>query len=164
MSSDTIHNRTVDLERLERPNWSPQEAANARRVAEFIQLLMNDHDFDAIRSGFGVGAYVQHNHGIADGIEGVLATVGNLTKRFPEYGYDVKHIAVDGDVVIIHSHATLRASHRGNVHKGFNIIDRWRVVDGDLVEHWDAIQPIDLFARIYTLVSGGRVRNTNGTY
>ena len=76
----------------------------------------------------------------------------------------MKHVLVDDDIVTIHSHATLRSSHRGNVRKGFNITDRWRVADGELVEHWDSIQPIDLFGRLYTLTSGGRVRNTNGSY
>ncbi len=155
---------TIELSELQRPTWSPEEEANAALVADFVGLLMNEHDFDEVRRRFGSGDYVQHNHGIADGIEGVLETIGDLVKRFPDYGYDVKHIAVDGDMVILHSHATLRKAHRGNPRKGFNITDRWRVVDGELVEHWDSIQPIDLFGRFYTLMTGGKVRNDNGTY
>ncbi|MDJ0770115.1 MAG: nuclear transport factor 2 family protein [Ilumatobacter sp.] len=155
---------TIDLNDLGRTGWTPEEQANAALVAEFVRLLMNEHDFEAVRDRFGSGAYLQHNHGIADGIEGVLETIGRLVKRFPDYAYDVKHILVDGDIVTFHSHATLRRSHRGNPRKGFNITDRWRVVEGNIVEHWDSIQPIDLFARFYILVSGGRVRNDNGTY
>ena len=94
----------------------------------------------------------------------MVETVSGLVKRFPDYAYDVKHILVDGDIVILHSHATLRKSHRGNQRKGFNITDRWRVADGAIVEHWDSVQPIDLFGRIYALVTGGKVRNDNGTY
>ena len=155
---------SIEVEHLRRPTWSPEDHANAELVADFVRLLMNEHDFDAVRERYGSGAYVQHNHGIADGLEGVLRTVGDLVSRFPDYGYDVKHILVDGDIVTFHSHATLKASHRGNPRKGFNITDRWRVADGEIVEHWDSIQPIDLFARLYTLVSGGKVRNDNGTY
>ncbi len=155
---------TIELDDLQRTTWSAEERANAAVVADFVRLLMNEHDFDAVRAQHGSGDYVQHNHGIADGIEGVLQTVGELVKRFPDYTYDVKHILVDGDIVTFHSHATLRRSHRGNPRKGFNITDRWRVVDGKIVEHWDSIQPIDLFGRFYMLVSGGRVRNDNGTY
>ncbi|MEM9466883.1 MAG: nuclear transport factor 2 family protein [Actinomycetota bacterium] len=155
---------TVELDALSRPNWTPEEAANAALVADFVRLLMNEHDFDAVRRLYGNDAYVQHNHGISEGIEGVITTVSDLVKRFPEYSYDVKHIHVDGDIVIFHSHATLRAKHRGDDRKGFNIIDRWRIVDGTIVEHWDAIQPIDRFARVYTLMAGGKVRNDNGTY
>ncbi len=155
---------TIELEELGRASWSTEEARNAALVADFVGLLMNTHDFEALRRRFGSSIYTQHNHGIADGLEGVIDTVGDLVKRFPDYGYDVKHILVDGDTVIFHSHATLRKSHRGNARKGFNITDRWRVVDGEIVEHWDSIQPMDLFARFYALVSGSRVRNGNGTY
>lgn len=155
---------TIQLQELHRPTWTPDEARNAELVAEFVRLLMNEHDFDALRTRFGASDYRQHNHGIADGLEGVLSTVGDLVKRFPEYSYDVKGIYVDGDMVIFHSHATLRASHRGNDRKGFNITDRWRVADGEIVEHWDSVQPIDRFGRVYALLTGGKVRNANGSY
>ncbi|MEM9874560.1 MAG: nuclear transport factor 2 family protein [Myxococcota bacterium] len=155
---------SIDHQRLRRPNWTEQEANNAALVTDFVRLLMNEHDFAAVRARYGHGAYVQHNHGIADGIEGVIETVSDLVKRFPDYAYDVKHIVVDGDLVVFHSHATLRSSHRGNARKGFNIMDRWRIQDGAIVEHWDAIQPIDAFGRMYALLVGGTVRNDNGTY
>ena len=154
----------IDLDDHRRAGWSPDEEANAALVTEFVQLLMNEHDFEAVRARYGSSNYLQHNHGIADGIEGVLETIGGLVKRFPDYAYDVKHSFVDGDIVTLHSQATLRKSHRGNPRKGFNITDRWRVVDGEIVEHWDSVQPIDLFGRLYALVSGGTVRNDNGTY
>lgn len=154
----------IELDDLRRPTWTPEETANAELVAEFVRLLMNEHDFEAVRERFGSGDYIQHNPIIADGIEGVIKTVGDLTKRFPEYAYDVKHILVDDDIVTTHSHATLRKSHRGNVRKGFNITDRWRVVNGELVEHWDSIQALDRFGRMYALLAGGKVRNDNGSF
>ncbi|MEM1413395.1 MAG: nuclear transport factor 2 family protein [Myxococcota bacterium] len=156
--------RNVDLDSLARPHWTDQERANAALAADFVRLLMNEHDFDAVRERFGEGSYVQHNHGIADGLEGVLATIQNLIKRFPEYGYDVKTVLVDGDTVVFHSHATLRGAHVGDDRRGFNITDRWRVEEGKLVEHWDSIQPMDRFGRFYALLTGGTVRNANGTY
>ncbi len=154
----------LELDGLQRDTWSAEEAADVALVADFVRLLMNEHAFDELRKRFDAGAYRQHNHGIADGLDGVISTVGDLVKRFPEYSYDVKTITADGDLVTFHSHATLRAAHRGDDRKGFNIIDRWRVVDGQIVEHWDAVQPIDRFGRLYALLTGGRVRNSNGTY
>jgi predicted SnoaL-like aldol condensation-catalyzing enzyme len=154
----------VEIEPFVRAHWTPEETAHATLVAEFVTMLMNAHDFDGVRSRFGNDAYVQHNHGIADGIEGLIETLTDLTKRFPEYGYDVKSINVDGDIVVFHSHATLKAAHRGNGRKGFNITDRWRIADGLIVEHWDSIQPMDRFARLYALMVGGKVRNANGSY
>ena len=155
---------TIELDAHTRTNWTPEEIANAELVTGFVRALMNDHDFDTVRDVYGNDAYVQHNHGIVDGIDGVITTVSDLVKRFPEYSYDVKHVHVDDDIVIFHSHATLKAKHRGDDRKGFNIIDRWRIADGRIVEHWDAIQPIDRFGRLYALMVGGKVRNANGTY
>jgi len=154
----------IDLRDLRRPTWTPEEAANAELVMDFVRLLMNEHEFDAVRERFGSGSYVQHNHSIADGIEGVIATVSGFVRRFPDYAYDMKSVLVDDDMVVLHSHVTLRDSHRGNPRKGVNIMDRWRVEDGRLVEHWDAVQALDLFGRLHTLLAGGTVRNEHGSF
>ncbi|MEM8902616.1 MAG: nuclear transport factor 2 family protein [Actinomycetota bacterium] len=151
-------------ELLDRDHWTPEEQANARLVAEFVQLLMNDHDLEAVRERFSDGAYTQHNRTMTDGLEGVLAYVGRTAKRYPEFGYDVRRVLADGDHVVIHSHVTLKAGHRGNDRKGLNITDTWRVVDGRLVEHWDSVEPIDLPMRLLGLLTGGRFRNTNGVF
>ncbi|MEM1378304.1 MAG: ester cyclase [Pseudomonadota bacterium] len=145
-------------------HWTQQEKDNVATVLDFFQYIMNEHDFDYTLSTYGGGSYLQHNRGISDGVAGVVGYVKTLTKRFPEYGYDVKMAFADGDYVVVHSHATLRASHRGNERKGFIITDTFRLKDGKLAEHWDAIQPIDLFARFVVLMNGGTVANSNATF
>lgn len=154
----------IDFASLKKEHWSAQEVATAKLVTEFVQQLMNNHDFDLIVKKYGGSPYVQHNRGIPDGITGVVNTIRQLTKRFPDYTYDVKHLFVDGDYVSLHSHATVNKKHRGNDKKGFNIIDTWRVKDGKIIEHWDAVQPIDGFMRFYTWLTGGSIRNTNGVF
>ena len=155
---------TIDLERLAKPHWSDQDRHHAARVLDFVQCLMNDHDFEAVARRYGTQRYAQHNRNIGDGINGVIKTVGDLVKQAPEFSYEVKHVYVDGDHVVLHSHATLKAKHRGDDSKGLNIMDVWRLADGDLVEHWDAIQGLDLSMRLYGLLSGGRIRNANGVF
>ena len=154
----------VSFEELKQDSWTPQETENAKVVADFLQRMMNEHDFDETLQTFGGGRYLQHNRGIPDGISGVVAYLKNLTKRFPQYSYDVKRINADGDFIIVHSHATLRASHRGNEKKGFIITDTFRLKDGKLAEHWDAIQPIDFFARAIVFLTGGTIANDNPTF
>ena len=156
-TTTTIDVRTQD-------HWSDAERRNVEVVAEFVGLLMNAHDFDTLRDRFGSSSYIQHSRGIADGIEGVIGYVENLTRRYPEYQYDVKHVHVDGEFVTFHSHATIKAKHRGDVRRGFNIIDTWRVVDGQITEHWDAIQPLGASMRFLVLVVGGRTRNANTVF
>ncbi len=152
---------SINLGKLEKATWSEVEYRNAELVVDFVQNIMNDHNFDYIREKFGKHKYKQHNQAMTDGLEGVLKTVSEFTKSFPDYMYDVKHIYVDGPNVILHSHATANKSHRGNPQKGLNIIDIWRVEDGEIMEHWDAVQPIHTFMRFYALISGGKFKNEN---
>ena len=154
----------IPLDDLASPTWSDLESSNVALVVDFIQHLMNDHDFDYVRDRFATQAYVQHNRTLPDGIAGLVDVVSRFAKRFPEYTYDVKRILADGDYVVFHSHATIRAAHRGDDSKGLNITDTWRIADGQIVEHWDSVEAIDGLMRFYALLTGGRVRNANGVF
>lgn len=154
----------IDLQSFKKAHWSLNDKKNVEAVLEFVQLIMNDHNFEEIRRRYTGKPYKQHNRNIADGIEGVIKTVSDLVKNTPEFSYDVKHIYVDGQYVILHSHATLKIAHRGNDSQGMNIIDIWKVIDGTLVEHWDAVQGVSFSMRLYGLVVGGKVRNSNGVF
>ena len=56
------------------------------------------------------------------------------------------------------------AAHRGNEAKGFIITDTFRLEDGKLREHWDAIQAINFSTRLLMLFTGGKVANANATF
>ena len=154
----------INFSSLQKNSWSNQEVENVKLVIDFIQHLMNDHDFDYVASRFGNNDYTQHNRSIPDGMKALIEYVKSFANRFPEYSYDVKHIYADGDFVIFHSHATIKAQHRGNDAKGLNIIDTWKINNGQIAQHWDALQPMDGFMRFFNLVNGGTVRNANGVY
>lgn len=155
---------TIPLDSLTQSHWSTQEKANVEVVVDFFQHLMNDHQFDYILERYGSLPYTQHNRAIPNDIPGLVSYVQDMVRRFPDYAFDVKRIAADGEYVVLHSHATLKAKHRGNENKGFIITDTFRLHNGQLVEHWDAIQPIDTFTRMLFLLIGGRVQNTNPTF
>lgn len=157
-------NPKIDIQNLEKAHWSAADRENAALVLEFVQHMMNDHKLEEIQRRYSGNPYKQHNRNIADGIEGVVKTVGDLVKNAPEFSYDVKHVYVDGAYVVLHSHATLKAKHRGDDSQGMNIVDTWKVVDGKLVEHWDAIQGISFSMRLYLMLIGGKVRNKNGVF
>lgn len=154
----------INFEALKKDNWTAEDENNAAKVVEFVQLIMNDHNFEEIIRRYEGAPYRQHNRNIADGIEGVVKTVSDFVKTAPEFSYDVKRVFVDGEFVILHSHATLKAKHRGDESEGLNIMDVWKVVDGKLVEHWDALQGMSFSMRLYGLLTGGKVRNENGVF
>ena len=133
-------------------------------VVEFVQELMNNHNFDKVLKKFGNNRYVQHNRSIPDGFKGLVSYVRDFTKRFPEYSYDVKHIYADGDFVIFHSHITTKQKDRGNDKKGINVIDTWKIKNNQIVEHWDSLQPMNASLRFLFWLIGGKVANNNGVY
>ena len=151
----------INLDHLKKDNWTNIENQNAEIVVDFVQNLMNDHNFDYIREQFGGNPYKQHNQSMVDGLDGVLEVVSSFAKRYPDYTYDVKHIYVDGPFVTLHSHATNNRKHRGNPKKGLNIMDIRKVEDGKITEHWDAVQPIHGAMRLLFWMIGGRFRNSN---
>lgn len=155
---------TIDFNSLQKPNWTEQEQQNAKIITDFVQNLMNEHNFDYILERYNDSAYTQHNRNLPDKVTGLVGFLKDFVEDYPEYSYDVKHIYVDGDYVIFHSHATLNKEDRGNDQQGMNIIDTWRLENGRIVEHWDSIQALDGFMRFYSLISGGDIRNSNGVF
>ncbi|MEM0996663.1 MAG: nuclear transport factor 2 family protein [Bacteroidota bacterium] len=153
--------RPLTLENHLEEKWSQTETNHVNVVIDFIEHLMNQHDFEYIQREFGSSRYKQHNRSMTDGIAGVIEVVSGVVKRYPEYGYDVRRIIPSRDYVYVHSHVTMKAKHRGNDKKGYNIMDVWRLEDGRLVEHWDAVQPLNGFWRFYSWLTGGKIRNAN---
>lgn len=160
-SKDTL---IIDLPSLKKASWTEQELANAELISDFIQNLMNNHNFDYVMQNYNDSAYVQHNRNLPDKVSGLVGFLEEFVEDYPDYAYDVKHIYVDGDYVIFHSHATLEKEDRGNDQKGMNIIDTWRIEEGRIVEHWDSIQALDFSMRVYSLISGGDIANSNGVF
>ncbi len=154
----------IDFNQHVQPQWTEQETENVKVVTDFFQHLMNEHDFEYTLKTYGGGSYLQHNRAIPNNIEGLISYVKNLTKRYPDYAFDVKKIFADGDIVVLHSHTTVKAKDRGNEKKGFIITDTFRLENGKVVEHWDAIQPIDFFTRFLYLMIGGTISNNNSTF
>jgi predicted SnoaL-like aldol condensation-catalyzing enzyme len=159
--SRTMEKLKVDLEALRKSNWTKEEYPNAEGGVDVIQHIMNEHDFDYIKRTYGSHPYKQHNQSMVDGLEGVLEVVSNFAKRYPDYTYDVKHMYVDGSYVTVHSHATNNRKHRGNPQKGLNIMDTWKVENGQILEHWDAVQPIHGSMRFLFWLIGGKFMNKN---
>ena len=160
-SNDTL---LIDLPSLQKPGWTQQERANAELITDFVQNLMNNHNFDYILEHYNDSSYVQHNRNLPDKVTGLVGFLEEFVEEYPDYTYDVKHIYVDGDYVIFHSHATLNKEDRGDDEKGMNIIDTWRIEEGRIVEHWDSIQALDFSMRVYSLISGGDIANANGVF
>ncbi|WP_249348520.1 nuclear transport factor 2 family protein [Pseudoalteromonas citrea] len=87
----------VELSTFEKPNWTEQEVANAKLIADFVQNLMNNHNFDYIIKQYNNSDYIQHNRNLPDKVTGLVSFMKEFVEDYPEYGYDVKHVYVDGN-------------------------------------------------------------------
>ena len=154
----------INVNGLKSDTWTKEELGNVDTVVDFFQHLMNEHDFEYTLKTYGETSYLQHNRSIPNEIVGLVGYVKTMVKRFPEYSFDVKKVYADGDYVILHSHTTMKAKHRGNEKKGFIITDTFKLKNGKLSEHWDAIQPIDFSSRLLFLLIGGKEGNSNATF
>lgn len=155
---------TINFDNLKKDSWSDKETSNVNLIIEFVQLLMNNHDFRKVLKRFNNSKYKQHNKEIPDGFKALVKYVEKFTKQFSEYCYDVKHIYADGDFVIFHSHITTNKKDRGNDAKGINVHDTWKIENNQIVEHWDSLQPINRFMRFFFWLTGGKKANNNGVF
>jgi predicted SnoaL-like aldol condensation-catalyzing enzyme len=113
-----------------------KEEANRKVVLEFYEKGLNQKNADAAIAMMG-DRYVQHNPNAADGPEGFRKFIGFLKEKFPNSKSEIKRSFVDGDYVILHVHAVREPGTRGSA-----IVDIFKLENGKIVEHWDAVQPI----------------------
>jgi predicted SnoaL-like aldol condensation-catalyzing enzyme len=113
-----------------------QMEQNKKTVQAFYDAALNKKDFEEASKYLGP-RYTQHNPVAADGPEGLKGFIAFLKDKFPNNKSEIKRIFADGDYVIVHVHAVREPGTRGNA-----IIDIFKLENGKVVEHWDAVQPI----------------------
>ncbi len=114
---------------------------NRTIVTDFARLFYTERDVSSAFERYVVPDYIQHNPGIPDGR---TAAVAALSPMFAQPGrvFAIKRILVDGDMAVIHIHAIPSPGARGA-----SVFDMYRLKNGRIVEHWDAIQPVPAQAK-----------------
>lgn len=108
------------------------DANNKQIVLRAYQRIFGDLDVSAVDEYMSKD-FVQHNPTIADGPEGVKQLVRMLASQgVPKQAIEFKHVLVDGETVVLHSRYEMAG-------KEWRFIDIYRVENGKLVEHWDAM-------------------------
>ena len=110
-----------------------QEEVNKQLAVTAYQRVFGDLDLDAIDEYMSTD-FIQHNPTIADGPAGVSALVQMLTSQgVAKQRIEFKHILAEGDIVFLHSRYEMAG-------KEWRFLDVYRIENGKLAEHWDAMQ------------------------
>jgi predicted SnoaL-like aldol condensation-catalyzing enzyme len=107
-------------------------ANNKQLVMTAYQRIFGDLDVSAVDE-FMSKDFIQHNPTTPDGPEGVRQVLQMLTSQgVPKQKFEFKHVMADGDTVMLHTPYEMAG-------KAWRFIDIYRVENGKLAEHWDAM-------------------------
>ena len=129
-SEHTMVDGTTEIVDVEKTEENKQIAEN------FVKdVLMGQHP-EKLTEYFNGNNYIQHNPGIADGLDGLGAALANMAQAGIEMKYDTLHKVIGkGNFVL-----TVSEGYLGGAHTSY--YDLFRIVNGKIAEHWDVIQSI----------------------
>jgi predicted SnoaL-like aldol condensation-catalyzing enzyme len=98
----------------------------------FAEFAAGDHDIlhPLLREDF-----VEHSPGNPSGRDAWIAFIRNSPLAAARL--DLKRVIAEGDLVMLHYHLIPDGDERGVA-----VVDIWRLVDGQIAEHWDVVQPV----------------------
>lgn len=112
-------------------------AANKNLVKSFVTDILKNGEVDKLTNYINPTKYIQHNSGIADGLEGLGAALAYFAENGLVLKYDKVHqVLGEGNFVLSVSEGTFG--------KGDHVAyyDLFRIENGKIVEHWDVIETI----------------------
>ncbi|WNZ10659.1 nuclear transport factor 2 family protein [Streptomyces sp. 11x1] len=127
---------TVSRPRTSEPGPAWLTSYHEKLVTKAFDRLLVRKDLSAIDKYWG-REYHQHNPNIPDGVEGVKAGLGGYFQQFPSLTVSRKRVVAEGELVAVHSHYVNVPGERGQA-----VVDLFRVRNGKIVEHWDALQDV----------------------
>lgn len=122
-------------------NLSPVEdldktEENRELVKNFLHDVMMGKTPEKTPDYFDNGKYIQHNTGIADGLDGLGAALEALAKQGIQMIYNEVHqVLAEGNYVLAVSEGTFAGAPT-------SYYDLWRVENGKIAEHWDVMETI----------------------
>ena len=120
-------------------------AAKQQLVKDAMNGILFANSEELTRKYFSEG-FIQHNPFSADGIDHLLAMT-----QFT-FVWEPARWIVDGDIVAYHGMYT--STNPLDPENPLHCVDMWRIEDGKIAEHWDALE-IRPFGQLASLLAGG---------
>lgn len=110
-------------------------ADNKRLVTDFVTDVLMYGELDKLDS-YLAPEYMQHNPFVPDKLDGLKGFIAYLSEQKTVFYYEKIHnVVAEGNFVFVQSEGVFDGKPTA-----FN--DLWRVENGMIVEHWDAVQEI----------------------
>ncbi|MFV0131571.1 nuclear transport factor 2 family protein [Streptomyces sp. HMX112] len=132
--ADTASGRT-QTDGPTQPSDLDKTEANRALVWEFAEKVLKGADYSVLTDYISTETYDQHNPEAADGLDGFGAAAAKWAEQGKRLVYRTVHKTVaEGDFVLLQS--------EGEFGVPVAYWDLFRVADGKIVEHWDAVVPV----------------------
>ena len=115
---------------------TPQEQATHDLVMEMYRNVLTAMDSTQVDRYISPD-YIQHSSLAPPGRDALKAFLDRVRVETPEASHEIGRTFVDGDYVIVH--LLVRLNHQ---HRGFAVVDIFRVENGMVAEHWDVLQDV----------------------
>lgn len=115
--------------------YSAREQENKRVVVAFYNAALNEKNPDEALKYVGP-TYRQHNPRAPDGREGLRKFIDQFRATSPQMRVSIRQVFVDGDFVVLNVQAVRPGE------PDLAIGEFFRLENGQVVEHWDRIQPV----------------------
>lgn len=113
---------------------------NRNLIIRFLQDVLMGNNLGNMSSYFDGNEYIQHNTGIADGVNSLVTALGDLSTAGQEMRYDKVHMVLAcGNFVLAVSQGNM-GEIGGDADTAF--YDLWRIENGKIAEHWDVVSQI----------------------
>lgn len=110
--------------------------ANKALVRSFVETILIGRSMDDLSRFFDSGRYIQHNPGVADGVDGFLAAAKALAAEGKAPQYAKLHLLLgQGNFVLAVSEGSVADTPSA-------FFDLFRVENGKIAEHWDTVDVI----------------------
>jgi predicted SnoaL-like aldol condensation-catalyzing enzyme len=126
----------ITLSSLAFANSDKQLEINKKTVVAFYDAVINQKNFASASTYLG-SHYTQHNPTAADGPEGLRLFIEFLRTHYPNAHSNIKRVFAEGDYVILQVHSIREPGTKGRA-----IFDLFKLENGKIIEHWDAVQDI----------------------
>lgn len=114
-----------------------QAADNKKVVQDFYETAFVKHLPAEAMKNFVGSQYIQHNPHVKDGPEPFITYFTEFFKKNPKATTEIKRLVAEGNLVVVHAHSKANSKDRG-----YAAIDIFRLENGKIIEHWDAVQPV----------------------